>query len=51
MKERGKFIVIEGSDSSGKEVQSGMLVRRLECLGYEVRFLDFPRYDQFLENW
>lgn len=47
MKKRGKFIVIEGGDSSGKEVQSKKLVKALKGLGYKVRFLDFPRYDQF----
>lgn len=47
MKERGKLIVIEGGDSSGKEVQSKRLVETLKTLGYKVRFLDFPRYEQF----
>jgi len=47
MKERGKFIVIEGGDSSGKEVQSKTLTGALEARGFEVRFLDFPRYSEF----
>ncbi|MBI2066064.1 hypothetical protein HYT60_00965 [Candidatus Woesebacteria bacterium] len=47
MKKRGKFIVIEGGDSSGKEVQSKRLIKALRSLGYKVRFLDFPRYNQF----
>lgn len=44
---KGSFIVIEGSDSSGKEVQSKRLTKELTKRGYNVRFLDFPRYDHF----
>lgn len=43
----GKFVVIEGSDSSGKELQSKKLAEELERRGYKLHFLDFPRYDQF----
>ncbi|OGM30847.1 hypothetical protein A2630_02485 [Candidatus Woesebacteria bacterium RIFCSPHIGHO2_01_FULL_44_10] len=43
----GSFVVVEGSDSSGKEVQSSLLHRALEKQGCSVRFLDFPRYDHF----
>jgi len=45
--ERGKIVVIEGGDSSGKEVQSKKLTEVLQNKGYPVRYLDFPRYDQF----
>lgn len=45
--ERGRIAVIEGSDSSGKEVQPKKLVEVLREKGYLVSFLDFPRYDEF----
>ena len=35
--ERGKFIVLEGIDGSGKSSQTGPLVRRLEELGVPCR--------------
>lgn len=48
MSEReGRFIVVEGSDSSGKELQSRRLSKELSKRGYNVRLLDFPRYDKF----
>jgi len=43
----GKIIVIEGGDSSGKEVQSKKLASALREKGYSVNFLDFPGYDKF----
>jgi len=42
----GKFIVLEGSDGSGKTTQFRLLGERLQAVGYEVAVFDFPRYDQ-----
>lgn len=44
MKQAGKFIVIEGTDGSGKTVQFKKLVRRLKAEGFKVKTLDFPQY-------
>lgn len=43
--ERGKLIVIEGTDCSGKETQSNMLKEKLEKEGIKVEKNCFPRYD------
>ncbi len=43
--ERGKIIVIEGTDCSGKETQSKRLVERLKEDGKKVVQLSFPCYD------
>lgn len=43
---RGKFIVIEGTDGSGKGTQFKLLKKRLEADGYDVEVFDFPQYDQ-----
>lgn len=40
----GKFIVIEGTDGSGKKTQYDLLVSRLEQEGHRIKRLDFPRY-------
>lgn len=40
----GKFIVIEGTDGSGKTEQTARLVRRLKKEGKKVATFDFPRY-------
>ncbi len=42
----GTFIVIEGTDGSGKGTQFHKLIKRLEGEGYEVATFDFPQYDQ-----
>jgi len=42
---QGKLIVIEGTDCSGKETQTNILVENLMDLGYEVFRMPFPRYD------
>lgn len=44
IKKKGKFIVIDGTDGSGKATQTKMLVKRLKKLGYPVEFADFPQY-------
>ncbi len=43
----GKFIVIEGSDASGKATQAKRLVERLEGAGREAELISFPRYETF----
>lgn len=43
---KGTFIVIEGTDGSGKGTQSELLTSKLEHLGYDVAKFDFPQYDQ-----
>lgn len=42
---RGKLIVIDGSDGSGKATQTRALIARLKQEGYRVRTLDFPQYE------
>ena len=43
--ERGKIIVIEGTDCSGKETQTKLLVEKLEHIGKKVKRISFPMYD------
>ncbi|OVE79068.1 hypothetical protein BVY00_01355 [bacterium G20] len=38
------FIVLEGSDGSGKGTQFRLLTERLKAVGHEVAVFDFPRY-------
>lgn len=42
---KGKLIVIEGTDCSGKETQTKLLVEKLEREGKKVTRLSFPVYD------
>lgn len=42
---RGKLIVIAGTDGSGKETQTKMLVNRLNEEGMKTDSISFPRYD------
>lgn len=44
---KGKLIVIEGTDGSGKGTQTKLLVDYLEKLKKKVFIVDFPRYDTF----
>ncbi len=44
MKQRGRFIVIEGTDGSGKATQVKLLVRALKKAGYKIKYVDFPQY-------
>lgn len=40
----GKFIVIEGTDSSGKKTQSILLLERLKKMGKDAELISFPTY-------
>ena len=42
---RGKLIVIEGTDCSGKETQSKLLIGSITSRKYKSRKFSFPRYD------
>jgi len=41
----GKFIVIDGTDGSGKTTQLNLLKAKLEQDGYAVEVADFPQYN------
>ena len=41
----GKFIVIEGTDCSGKETQSRLIVDKLNEMGKKAIRITFPNYD------
>jgi dTMP kinase len=45
-KMKGKLIVIDGTDGSGKGTQSALLIERLAREGKQVRLTDFPQYGQ-----
>lgn len=42
---KGKIIVIEGTDCSGKETQTSLLVQRLKKEGFKVERFSFPMYN------
>jgi dTMP kinase len=44
MQRKGKLIVCEGIDGSGKYTQFVLLQKRLEKSGFKVAVFDFPRY-------
>ncbi|MBU0625601.1 dTMP kinase [Patescibacteria group bacterium] len=44
--QHGKFIVIEGTDGSGKQTQADLLVKRLQALHLPVVTFAFPQYGQ-----
>lgn len=41
---KGKFIVIDGTDGSGKATQTKLLIKKLKDKGYKVEMADFPQY-------
>ena len=41
----GKFIVIDGTDGSGKTTQFNLLVDKLKADGFAVEVADFPQYN------
>ena len=43
---KGKLIVIEGLDGSGKNTQSGILTKTLTDMGLNAKELSFPCYGQ-----
>ncbi len=46
MHTKGSFIVIDGTDGSGKGTQSELLLKRLWRQGYHAQLFDFPRYEE-----
>lgn len=44
--QKGKFIVLDGNDGSGKATQSRLLVERLSQAGRSAHAVDFPAYDR-----
>lgn len=42
---KGKLIVIEGTDGSGKQTQTELLYNNLKELGYNVKKISFPNYE------
>jgi dTMP kinase len=45
MKEKNKIILIEGTDCSGKETQSKLLISALEKEGIYLEYISFPQYE------
>jgi dTMP kinase len=41
----GKFIVIDGTDGSGKTTQFNLLIDKLKAEGFDVEIADFPQYN------
>lgn len=41
---KGKLIVIDGTDGSGKATQVALLMKRLKKEGHTVKMIDFPEY-------
>lgn len=44
IKRKGKLIVLDGGDGSGKETQAKLLLKKLRAMEVGVRYFDFPRY-------
>lgn len=44
---RGKLIVIEGTDGTGKETQSNNLIYKLGNSGVPILKMSFPRYEEY----
>lgn len=47
MRKKGKLIVIDGGDGSGKQTQSELLINFLKKANIKVNYFDFPRYSTF----
>lgn len=43
---QGLFLVVEGTDGSGKGTQVDLLAKQLSSKGYDVAQFDFPQYSQ-----
>ena len=46
MQNKGKFIVIDGTDGSGKATQAGLLAEKIKKEKFSVELADFPQYGQ-----
>ncbi len=44
---RGKLIVIDGTDGSGKSTQIKLLIEKLKSEGFKVKTVHFPEYSNF----
>jgi len=44
---KGKLIVIDGLDGSGKATQTKLLIKKLKNNGYKTVTIDFPQYSSF----
>lgn len=44
---KGKLIVIDGTDGSGKSTQINLLMTALKSKGFKVKSIHFPEYDNF----
>lgn len=44
MQTKGKLVVLEGTDGTGKTTQTALMAERLEREGLTFREVDFPRY-------
>lgn len=44
-KDKGAFLVLDGTDGSGKQTQATMLVDRLRTMDVDVRHFTFPQYE------
>jgi len=42
---KGRLVVVEGSDASGKMTQVTLLLEKLKGIGIATKLLDFPTYD------
>lgn len=42
----GTFVVLEGTDGSGKGTQFRLLADQLQAAGHDVALFDFPQYDE-----
>ena len=48
---KGKLIIIEGLDGSGKSTQIQLLTKRAQSMGKKVRQMKFPNYEEDLPRW
>lgn len=44
---KGKLVVVDGADGSGKATQAALLARALRRRGLSVKAIDFPQYQNF----
>ncbi len=48
---KGKLIVIDGIDGSGKTTQIDLLINRMKSEGLKAKMIHFPHYDNFFGNF